>query len=153
MANPRAGWPHVQQLPRWLGPAIVNDNLIAPRWIWKAGIEVFNHGSGERWPVEWHQRAKGPALWFGYYWGPTHQLATFDMTKVSLGEEIEAAQIAHAMQIPMLPLRILPRARCDVCHQGFSIPLPRGFPADVNDSSRTDQMEAACWHGWTRNNA
>jgi glycine betaine/proline transport system substrate-binding protein len=96
MANPELVGGMFNNCPDGWGCRIVNDNLIRAMDLEGSGIEVFNHGSGETLATSMASAVQSEEPWFGYYWGPTTPLGKFDMTKVSLGEEIEAAQIANA---------------------------------------------------------
>ncbi|WP_226782645.1 ABC transporter substrate-binding protein [Oceaniglobus trochenteri] len=95
MANPELVGGMFNNCPDGWGCRIVNDNLIRAMDLEGAGIEVFNHGSGETLATSMASAVESKEPWFGYYWGPTTPLGKFDMTKVSLGEEDEAAQKAN----------------------------------------------------------
>ncbi|WP_116598855.1 ABC transporter substrate-binding protein [Primorskyibacter marinus] len=96
MANPDLVGGMFNNCPDGWGCRIVNDNLIRAMDLEGSGIEVFNHGSGETLATSMAAAVQSEKPWFGYYWGPTTPLGKFDMTKVSLGEENEAAQKANA---------------------------------------------------------
>lgn len=50
-----------------------------------AGIEVFQHGSGETLATSMASAVENGEPWFGYYWAPTSILGKYDMTQVDLG--------------------------------------------------------------------
>ena len=51
-----------------------------------AGIEVFNHGSGETLSTSIASAYEDKKPWFGYYWGPTAVLGKYKMTKITIGD-------------------------------------------------------------------
>lgn len=95
MANPELVGGMFNNCPDGWGCRIVNDNLIRAMDMESTGIEVFNHGSGETLATSMASAVESEEPWFGYYWGPTTPLGKYDMTKVSLGEEIAEAQAAN----------------------------------------------------------
>ncbi len=50
-----------------------------------AGIEVFQHGSGETLATSMASAVENGEPWFGYYWEPTSILGKYDMTQIDLG--------------------------------------------------------------------
>lgn len=95
MANPELVGGMFNNCPDGWGCRIVNDNLIRALNLEDSGVEVFNHGSGETLATSMASAVQSEEPWFGYYWGPTTPLGKFDMTKVSLGDQIEAVQKAN----------------------------------------------------------
>ncbi len=81
--------------PDGWGCRIANDNLIRAFGMEDAGIEIFNHGSGETLGTSMASAYQNEEPWFGYYWGPTTPLGKFDMTSIDLGEFDEAAHAAN----------------------------------------------------------
>ena len=51
-----------------------------------AGIDVFNHGSGETLTTSLASAYENKEPWFGYYWGPTSVLGRYKMTRVVIGD-------------------------------------------------------------------
>lgn len=51
----------------------------------EAGIEVFQHGSGETLATSLASAYESREPWLGYYWEPTSLLGRYDMTQVDLG--------------------------------------------------------------------
>ncbi|SHJ34845.1 glycine betaine/proline transport system substrate-binding protein [Palleronia salina] len=52
----------------------------------EAGIEVFQHGSGETLATSMAAAVENDDPWLGYYWEPTAIIGKYDMTLVDLGE-------------------------------------------------------------------
>ncbi|QDY71117.1 ABC transporter substrate-binding protein [Qingshengfaniella alkalisoli] len=109
-ANPELVGGRFNNCPDGWGCRVVNDNLIPALDLEGAGLEIFNHGSGETLATSMASAVQDEEPWFGYYWGPTVPLGKFDMTKVDIGEYDEAAHEAN--QTPDNP-----------------DPQPSGFPA------------------------
>jgi len=86
MANPDLVGGRFNNCPDGWGCRIVNDNLITALDIRGAGIEVFDHGSGETLATSIAAAYENEEPWFGYYWGPTSVLGQYKMTKVALGD-------------------------------------------------------------------
>jgi len=86
MANPELVGGMFNNCPDGWGCRIANDNLIRAYGLDEAGIEIFNHGSGETLATSMASAYQSEEPWFGYYWGPTTPLGKFDMTKVDLGD-------------------------------------------------------------------
>lgn len=95
MANPELVGGMFNNCPDGWGCRIVNDNLVRAFDLEGSGIEVFNHGSGETLATSMASAYQNEAPWFGYYWGPTTPMGTFDMTSVDLGEYDKAAHQAN----------------------------------------------------------
>lgn len=81
--------------PEGWGCRVVNDNLIPALGLKDAGIEVFNHGSGETLATSMASAYEDKEPWFGYYWAPTALLGKYDMTRVKLGEYKEDVHAAN----------------------------------------------------------
>ena len=86
MNNPDLVGGQFNNCPDGWGCRIVNDNLIPALDLQSAGIEVFNHGSGETLATSMASAYEDREPWFGYYWAPTALLGKYDMTRVDLGE-------------------------------------------------------------------
>lgn len=83
--NPELVGGSFNNCPDGWGCRVVNDNLIPALGLEEAGIEVFNHGSGETLATSMASAVQDEEPWFGYYWGPTVPLGKYDMTRVDLG--------------------------------------------------------------------
>ncbi|MBI6630663.1 ABC transporter substrate-binding protein [Pontibaca salina] len=81
--------------PDGWGCRTVSDNLLRAFDVEGAGIEVFNHGSGETLATSMAAAYQNQEPWFGYYWAPTTPLGKFDMTSIDLGDYDEAAHLAN----------------------------------------------------------
>ncbi len=86
MANPGLVGGRFNNCPDGWGCRIVNDNLIKALDMEGAGIEIFNHGSGETLATSIAAAYENGEPWFGYYWGPTSVLGQYKMTKVAIGD-------------------------------------------------------------------
>ncbi len=86
LANPDLVGARFNNCPDGWGCRIVNDNLVKALGVEAAGIEVFNHGSGETLATSIAAAYEDKEPWFGYYWGPTALLGKYEMVKVSLGD-------------------------------------------------------------------
>lgn len=51
----------------------------------EAGIEIFQHGSGETLATSMASAVENGEPWFGYYWEPTSIIGKYAMTQVDLG--------------------------------------------------------------------
>ncbi len=86
LANPDLVGGRFNNCPDGWGCRIVNDNLVKALGVEAAGIEVFNHGSGETLATSIAAAYEDKEPWFGYYWGPTALLGKYEMVKVALGD-------------------------------------------------------------------
>ncbi len=86
LANPGLVGGRFNNCPDGWGCRIVNDNLVKALGVEAAGIEVFNHGSGETLATSIAAAYEDKEPWFGYYWGPTALLGKYEMVKVALGD-------------------------------------------------------------------
>jgi glycine betaine/proline transport system substrate-binding protein len=91
MANPELVGGMFNNCPDGWGCRIANDNLIRAYGMEEAGLEIFNHGSGETLSTSMAAAYQDEQPWFGYYWGPTTPLGKFDMTSVDMGAYDEEA--------------------------------------------------------------
>ncbi len=85
MANAKLIGARFNNCPDGWGCRIVNDNLVKALGLESAGIEVFNHGSGETLSTSIASAYEDKKPWFGYYWGPTAVLGKYKMTKITIG--------------------------------------------------------------------
>ncbi|TCP60965.1 glycine betaine/proline transport system substrate-binding protein [Rhodovulum bhavnagarense] len=95
LANPDLVGGTFNNCPDGWGCRIVNDNLIPAFDLQGAGLEVFNHGSGETLVTSMASAYENREPWFGYYWAPTAVLGKYDMVSVDLGEYDAAAHEAN----------------------------------------------------------
>ncbi len=86
LANPELVGGRFNNCPDGWGCRIVNDNLITAHGMREAGVEIFDHGSGETLATSIAAAYENQEPWFGYYWGPTAVLGQYSMTKVTIGD-------------------------------------------------------------------
>ncbi|SFE08983.1 ABC transporter substrate-binding protein [Roseivivax sediminis] len=94
LENPDLVGARFHNCPEGWGCRVVNDNLLPAFGVADAGIEVFDHGSGETLATSMAAAYEDEAPWFGYYWAPTAPLGRYDMVKVDLGGYNEEAHNA-----------------------------------------------------------
>jgi len=85
LKNPELVGSRFHNCPVGWGCRIANDNLKVAFGLEKAGIEVFDHGSGETLATSIASAYGEKKPWFGYYWAPTAILGKYPMVKVDLG--------------------------------------------------------------------
>ena len=86
LANPKLVGGRFNNCPDGWGCRIVNDNLAKALKMKAAGMEIFNHGSGETLATSIAAAYEDKKPWFGYYWGPTAVLGKYKMVKLSIGD-------------------------------------------------------------------
>lgn len=91
LENPELVGGRFHNCPEGWGCRVVNDNLLPAFGVEDAGIEIFNHGSGETLATSMASAYESEEPWFGYYWAPTAPLGRYDMVKVDMGDYDEAA--------------------------------------------------------------
>ncbi len=95
MENPELVDARFNNCPDGWGCRVVNDNLIRALNLEDAGIDIFNHGSGETMASSMASAVQNGEPWFGYYWGPTVPLGKYDMTRVELGDYDEEVHVRN----------------------------------------------------------
>jgi len=91
LANPELVGARFNNCPEGWGCRIRWDNLLPVYGVEEAGIEIFNHGSGETLAASLASAYESKEPWFGYYWGPTSILGKYPMVKVDRGPYNEEA--------------------------------------------------------------
>lgn len=86
LANPALIGNRFHQCPEGWGCQRANDSKTKAFGVVDAGIEVFQHGSGETLASSIAAAYANKEPWFGYYWGPTAILGKFPMVKIDLGD-------------------------------------------------------------------
>lgn len=94
LENPDLVGGRFHNCPEGWGCRVVNDNLLPAFGVREAGIEVFDHGSGETLATSMASAYESREPWFGYYWAPTAPLGRYDMVQVDLGEYVAEAHDA-----------------------------------------------------------
>lgn len=93
LENPELVGGRFHNCPEGWGCRVLNDNLLPAFGVEEAGIEIFNHGSGETLAASIGSAFESKEPWFGYYWEPTAVVGRYDLVKVDMGpvdEEIFA---------------------------------------------------------------
>jgi len=86
LSNPALVGGRFNNCPDGWGCRIVNDNLVKAHNFKAAGMDVFNHGSGETLATSIASAYEDKKPWFGYYWGPTAVLGKYKMKKITIGD-------------------------------------------------------------------
>lgn len=85
LANPKLVGGRFHNCPDGWGCKITNGHLAQAFDLAGAGIEVFNHGSGETLAAAIAAAYESKEPWFGYYWAPTSVLGKYPMVEIDLG--------------------------------------------------------------------
>ncbi|SHJ27742.1 ABC transporter substrate-binding protein [Wenxinia saemankumensis] len=103
LANPDLVGGRFHNCPEGWGCRVFNDNLLPAFGVEEAGIEIFDHGSGETLATSIASAFENEEPWFGYYWAPTSVIGRYDMVQVDMGdydrEAHEAAQNVDATDV------------------------------------------------------
>ncbi|MBE3638868.1 ABC transporter substrate-binding protein [Mangrovicoccus algicola] len=94
LANPELVGGRFHNCPEGWGCRVFNDNLLPAFGVADAGIEIFNHGSGETLATSIASAYENREPWFGYYWAPTAVIGRYNMVQVDMGEYDQAAHEA-----------------------------------------------------------
>ena len=85
LANPELVGGRLHNCPDGWGCRIANDNLVVACGVEEAGMEVFNHGSGETRAASMASAYENEEPRFGCHWGPTAPLGNCDMVPIDMG--------------------------------------------------------------------
>ena len=85
LKNPKVVGGRFHNCPVGWGCRIANDHLVKAWKFKEAGMEVFNHGSGETLATSIASAYASKKPWFGYYWAPTAVLGKYKMKKIDMG--------------------------------------------------------------------
>lgn len=96
LANPKLVGGRFHNCPDGWGCRKANDNLKVAYDLEGNGIEVFNHGSGETLATSMASAYENKEPWFGYYWGPTSLLGSYDMVAVDMGPYVKEIHECNA---------------------------------------------------------
>ncbi|NYS24761.1 ABC transporter substrate-binding protein [Rhodobacteraceae bacterium 2376] len=86
LANPELVGGRFHNCPDGWGCRIANDNLIIAHDFEGAGMDVFNHGSGETLAAAMATAYENREPFFGYMYGPTAVLGRYGMVAIDIGE-------------------------------------------------------------------
>lgn len=98
LANPELVGGRFHQCPDGWACKTVNGNNLRAAGVEDAGIEIFQHGSGETMATSIASAFADHEPWFGYYWAPTSVLGQFPMTRVDVGEFDAEAHACNALE-------------------------------------------------------
>lgn len=96
LANPELVGNRFHQCPEGWGCQRANDSKAQAFGVADAGIEIFQHGSGETLATSIAAAFENKEPWFGYYWGPTAILGRYPMVKISLGDYVPEVHTCDA---------------------------------------------------------
>lgn len=97
-ANPKLVGGRFHDCPTGWGCDITNNNNFIAAGLGDAGIERFQHGSGETLATAIAAAYADKAPWFGYYWAPTSVLGKYPMVQVEMGAYNEKAHLCNAAE-------------------------------------------------------
>lgn len=86
LANPELVGGQFHDCPSGWACDVVNSNVLRALDAEAAGLERFQHGSGETLATAIAAAYEDQAPWFGYYWAPTSVLGRYPMVQVEVGE-------------------------------------------------------------------
>jgi len=98
LANPELVGGRFHQCPDGWACKTVNGNNVKAAGLEDAGIEIFQHGSGETMATSIAAAFQDNEPWFGYYWAPTSVLGQYPMTRVDVGEFDAEAHACNAKE-------------------------------------------------------
>jgi glycine betaine/proline transport system substrate-binding protein len=96
LANPDLVGNRFHQCPEGWGCKNISASLAEALNLEEAGIEIFQHGSGETMATSIASAVENGEPWLGYYWAPTSVLGKYEMTQVDLGEYDEEIHTCNA---------------------------------------------------------
>ena len=85
MADPEAVGGRFHDCPQGWGCDLTNLSNLQASGLLEAGIERFQHGSGETLAAAIAAAYENEEPWFGYYWAPTSVLGAYEMVPVDMG--------------------------------------------------------------------
>ena len=86
IANPELVGGRYHNCPDGWTCKIIGRNILTAAGAEEAGLEIFDHGSGETLAAAIAAAYANKEPWFGYYWAPTSVLGKYPMVQVNLGE-------------------------------------------------------------------
>lgn len=110
-ANPALVGGRFHDCPAGWGCDVTNLNNMKASELVEAGVERFQHGSGETLATSIASAYESREPWFGYYWAPTSVLGTYPMVPVETAPYDEAAHDCNSREDCETPaLSAYPRA-------------------------------------------
>lgn len=85
LANPGLVGGVFNNCPEGWGCRVKNDNLVKAFGFGDAGMEVFNHGSGETLAASIGSAVTDGDPWFGYSWSPSTAVGRFGLVAIDMG--------------------------------------------------------------------
>lgn len=111
LANPGLVDGRFHDCPAGWGCDVTNLNNLKAVEAMNAGLERFQHGSGETLATSIAAAYEAKEPWFGYYWAPTSVLGSYPMVKVETAPYDEATHSCNAAENCATPgLSDYPRA-------------------------------------------
>lgn len=111
LANPELVGGRFHDCPAGWGCDVTNLNNLKATDASGAGLERFQHGSGETLATSIAAAYDAKEPWFGYYWAPTSVLGSYPMVKVETAPYDEAKHTCNASEDCTTPaLSDYPRA-------------------------------------------
>ncbi|WP_236994790.1 ABC transporter substrate-binding protein [Granulosicoccus antarcticus] len=98
LANPGLVGDRFHNCPDGWGCKVTNEHLAQAYDLAGAGLEVFDHGSGETLAAAIAAAYESKEPWFGYYWAPTSVLGKYPMVKIDLGTFDKAIHDCNAAE-------------------------------------------------------
>ena len=95
LANPELVGGRFHDCPDGWGCNFTNNSNLKASGLLEAGIERFQHGSGETLATAIAAAYEDKAPWFGYYWAPTSVLGSYPMVQVDMGPYNEEAHTCN----------------------------------------------------------
>ena len=97
-ANPELVGGRFEDCPTGWGCDVTNFNNFKAAGLAEAGVERFQHGSGETLAASIAAAYEAREPWFGYYWAPTSVLGKYPMVEVKLPPYNAEAHICNGLE-------------------------------------------------------
>ena len=96
LANPELVGGRFHDCPAGWACAVVNSNVLRAVGAAEAGLDRFQHGSGETLAAAIAAAYEDEAPWLGYYWAPTSVLGRYPMVQVEVADFDAEAHACNA---------------------------------------------------------
>uniref|UniRef100_UPI0040489E5D glycine betaine ABC transporter substrate-binding protein n=1 Tax=Yoonia sp. TaxID=2212373 RepID=UPI0040489E5D len=97
-ATPELVGGRFEECPTGWGCDVTNFNNFKAAGLGEAGVERFQHGSGETLAASIAAAYEAREPWFGYYWAPTSVLGKYPMVEVKLPPYNAEAHICNGLE-------------------------------------------------------